>query len=153
MVGTALIKHVVAADERDSAKWVSELLARLDQIGGELKLVVKPRNGVTQEISVDKNLAEAFRRLSNLIQTSEQVSMFSDDPEVSPEQASDVLGISRPMVVQRIKCGDLKARRVGAHHRIRMSDILAFRERESEREAAMAEFSELTDEMTAKYGF
>ena len=78
--------------------------------------------------------------------------MFSDDPEISPETASGILGMSRPMVVQRIKCGDLKASMVGAHHRIKMSDIVAFRKREAERETAMAEFSELTDEMASRRG-
>jgi len=34
-----------------------------------------------------------------------------------------------------------------------MSDILAFRAKEAEREAAMAEFSELTDEMASRHGF
>lgn len=56
------------------------------------------------------------------------------------------------MVVQRIKCGDLKARMVGAHHRIKMSEVLAFGAREAERDAALAEFSELTDEMAMKHG-
>jgi excisionase family DNA binding protein len=56
--------------------------------------------------------------------------------KVTPEQASDLLGISRPTVVQRIKRGELKAHMVGAHHRILMSSLIAFRRREIERAAA-----------------
>jgi excisionase family DNA binding protein len=141
------------ADERVSAKQVSDLLARFNSLGGQVRLVIEPEGEAPQTVTVDKSLAEAFRQLSALVQTGDKVSMFVDDKELSPEDASDLLGFSRPMVVQRIKCGDLKARMVGTHHRIKMSDLLVFREREAEREAALAEFSHLTDAMALKHGF
>jgi excisionase family DNA binding protein len=152
MVAKVVQKHVVVGDERVSAKGVSDLLARLGSRGGQVKLVVELQGQAPRSVAVNKSLAEAFRQLSALIQTGDKVSMFVDDPELSPEEASDLLGISRPMVVQRIKCGDLNARMVGAHHRIKMSDLLAFRERAAEREAALSEFSRLTDDMALKHG-
>ena len=153
MVATSVMRHAVADGERDAAKSVSDLIVLFSRIGGSLKLVVESQDGSPRETLVGQGLAQAFLQLSDLIQSGREVSMFSDDPEISPEMASDLLGISRPMVVQRIKCGDLNARMVGAHHRIKMSDILAFRAKEAEREAAMAEFSELTDEMASRHGF
>lgn len=152
MAASTVTKHVVDDRERTSAKGVFEALARLIARGGRLQLVVEPRGEEAHAIAVGKGLAEAFRDLSSLIQTGGEVSMFVDDPELSPEEASDVLGMSRPMVVQRIKCGDLKARMVGAHHRIKMSELLAFRTREADREVALAEFGELTDELAMKHG-
>jgi len=56
------------------------------------------------------------------------------------------------MVVRRIKLGDLAARKVGSHHRIKISELLAFKLREAEREAALAEFGETTDELAMKHG-
>jgi excisionase family DNA binding protein len=152
MVAKAVQKHVVVGDERVSAKGVSDLLAQLGSLGGQVKLVIERQGQAPRSVAVNKSLAEAFRQLSALIQTGDKVSMFVDDPELSPEEASEVLGMSRPMVVQRIKCGDLNARMVGAHHRLKMSDLLAFRERAADREAALAEFSQLTDEMALKHG-
>lgn len=49
--------------------------------------------------------------------------------EVTPNRAAPILGLSRPLVVRRIASGDLPARKVGAHHRIRLDDLLAFKER------------------------
>lgn len=152
MVASAVTKHVVDDMERTSAKGVADALAHLISRGGQVKLVFEPRGEQSHSVAVGKRLAEAFLDLSSLIQAGGEVSMFADDPEVSPEAASEVLGISRPMVVQRITCGDLKARMVGAHHRIKMSELLAFRAREAEREAALAEFGELTDELAMKHG-
>ena len=155
MVATSLKKHVVASGsaERNSARWVSQVLALLSRSGGRLKLTYEPESGPPQEGYVDRRFALAIQELGELVQAADEISMFANDPEVSPEQASEVLGMSRPMVVQRIKCGDLQARMVGAHHRIKMSDLVAFRDQEAEREAALAEFSDLTDEMAAKHGF
>jgi len=152
VVARTVTKHVVDDRERTSAKGVAEALARLISNGGQVKLVIEPRGEQPRAIALSEKLTEAFHDLSTLIQTGGEVSMFVDDPELSPEEASEVLGISRPMVVQRIKCGDLTARMVGAHHRIRMSALMAFRAREDDRQAALAEFSELTDAMALKHG-
>lgn len=80
-----------------------------------------------------------------------QASPIADDPELSTEEASAVLGMSQSMVVQRIELGDLVARMVGTHHRILKSDLSAFQEREAERAAALAELGESTDQMTTKH--
>lgn len=140
MVATAVKTHLVAPDERLSAKGVSDLLARAGS-RGSVKLVVQPVRGRVETVSISESLLETIRELIGLVQGSEQVGMFADDPDVTPEQASDMLGMSRPTVVQRIKCGDIKARMVGSHHRIRMSDLLAFQRQEAERNSALADIS------------
>jgi excisionase family DNA binding protein len=147
----AAIKHPVKSSERETARQVSQLIARLHRCGGRLKLVVETPEAVQQEVAIDAGLVNVLQSLADLVQGAEEVSMFGDDPELSPEQASEFLGVSRPTVVRRIKCGDLKARMVGAHHRIAMSDLLSFREQEAQRETALAEFSDLTDELVAKH--
>jgi excisionase family DNA binding protein len=137
MAATALKTHVVAPEERSSAKGVLDLLAQASGAGfGEIKLVFENAFGRKSAVVMPDGLVDVIKDLAGLIEGSRQVSLFADDPEVTPEQASDLLGISRPTVVQRIKRGDLKARMVGAHHRIRMSDLIAFRRREMEKETA-----------------
>lgn len=139
MVATALKTHVVAPEERSSAKGLLDLLAEAGGGGiGQVKLVFEPTLGRKSAVVVPDGLVDVIRDLAGLIEGSRQVSLFADDPEVTPEQASDLLGISRPTVVQRIKQGDLNARMVGAHHRIRMSDLIAFRQQETKK--ADAEF-------------
>lgn len=137
MAATALRTHVVAPEERTSAKGLLDLLAGASMAGaGEIKLVFEPARGKKSTVVVPDALIDVIKDLVGLIQGGRQVSLFADDPEVTPEQASDVLGVSRPTVVQRIRRGDLKAHMVGAHHRIRMSDLIEFRRRELEQAAA-----------------
>ena len=95
MTATAVKTHVVAREERASAKAVFDLLARADPLD-VVKLVSEPLRGPATSVPISKSLVAAIRDLSGLIQSGEKVGIFADDPEVSPEQASDMLGLSRP---------------------------------------------------------
>lgn len=139
MAANSLKTHVVAPEERSLAKGLLDLLAKAGGGGvSQVKVVVESALGRNSAVVVPDALVDVIKDLAGLLEGSRQVSLFGDDPEVTPEQASDLLGISRPTVVQRIKQGGLNARMVGAHHRIRMSDLIAFRQREMEK--AEAEF-------------
>jgi len=78
--------------------------------------------------------------------------VLADDAELTPEEAAGVLGISRPLVRQRMDAGLLPFRRVGAHRRVRLADVLALGAREADRRAAMADLAADTEELERKHG-
>lgn len=126
--------HPIASEDRQSAQSILNLLR-----GGSIEsasLVVMRDHGKSETVTIAKSLIEAITDYVTLVQNSRQIGIFSDDPEVSPEQAAELLGMSRPTVIQRIRQGELNARMVGAHHRILMSDVLAFLRKEEERKLA-----------------
>ncbi|MBX2798154.1 MAG: helix-turn-helix domain-containing protein [Myxococcales bacterium] len=47
--------------------------------------------------------------------------------EVTPRQAAELLGVSRPYVMKLLHQGTLAHRRVGAHHRIPLEDVVGHR--------------------------
>lgn len=47
--------------------------------------------------------------------------------EVTPRQAAELLGVSRPYVMKLLHQGALAHRRVGAHHRIPLEDVVGHR--------------------------
>ncbi len=58
--------------------------------------------------------------------------------EMTTTVAADVIGISRPTLVKMIDCGEITARSVGTHRRLRREDVLAVRaaRRDARRSAA-----------------
>ena len=78
-----------------------------------------------------------------------EVALLAQNAEISPEDAATILGISRPVVRRRMDAGDLPFRRIGAHRRLRLSDVLALRLHEAPTRAALAELQADTDDLMA----
>ena len=81
--------------------------------------------------------------------TSEEVALLTDDAEISPEDAAVILGVSRPLVRRRMDIGDLPFRRVGAHRRVRLADVLEIRRKEAPARAALEELRADTADLMA----
>lgn len=63
-------------------------------------------------------------------------------------QAADLLGVSRPTVVALIESGKLPATRTGIHRRLRLSDVLALRERQGiTRREALRDLTQVSEEL------
>lgn len=78
--------------------------------------------------------------------------MLAEDQEVSPTEASAILGISRPLVVLRMDRGDLPFRYVGNHRRALLKDVLALKPRLDARQAAMEALTEDTEYLIETHG-
>lgn len=70
--------------------------------------------------------------------------------ELTTSVAAEQLGISRPTLMKLIRSGELPSHKVGSHHRVKRSDIEAFRRKRLERQAgAFEELRALEDELDA----
>lgn len=57
------------------------------------------------------------------------VSLTSVYVELTTQQAAEILGVSRPFVVTQLEAGKLKFHKVGAHCRIHIKDVMAYKQR------------------------
>jgi len=112
------------------------LYRALDGAGDEVK------------VSVSRETAEWLARIVEARSRGQRVVVTHGRAEVTPAEAAALLGVSRPQVRKFMAEGKLGFRMVGAHHRIPMESVEAFRtwEREQSR-AGMEELSRLQNEL------
>jgi excisionase family DNA binding protein len=67
------------------------------------------------------------------------VTVFESDTELTPNDAADLLHMSRPHLLKFMDGGELTFHRVGTHRRIRMSDLMDFIDRRERAKSAIAQ--------------
>jgi hypothetical protein len=86
------------------------------------------------------------------LRSGERVAVLTEDQELSPTEASTILGISRPLVVLRMDRGDLPFRYVGKHRRASLKDVLALKAKLDPQRAAMEALAEDAQDLHRRYG-
>jgi len=72
------------------------------------------------------------------------VTVLSGEEEITPREAAELLGVSRPFASRLFDEGKIPSRRVGTHRRAFVKDVLAYRERQQA--ARLAALDELAAE-------
>jgi excisionase family DNA binding protein len=57
------------------------------------------------------------------------VTVLSNEEEISPREAAQLLGVSRPFAARLFDEGKIPSRRVGTHRRASVADVLIYRAR------------------------
>lgn len=109
-------------------------------------------DGTEEAFTLPASALPALADLLDRLATADGVTVLADDAEITPEDAAGILGISRPLVRRRMDVGALPFRRVGAHRRIRLADVLALRAREEPVRAALEALAADTEDLERTYG-
>ena len=93
-----------------------------------------PRDGLALPAAALRLLAQILGELAK----GNPVTVLPHDAELSTQQAADLLRVSRPFVIKLIDEGQIPCRKVGLHRRIRLADLLRFKQNnERERDVAL----------------
>ena len=90
--------------------------------------------------------ASAFRALQRVVEAMSHgasIALVPHGKELTTKQAADLLHVSRPFLVRQLLGKEIPFERVGSHRRVRLEDVLAYRERRARARR------KLLDDMTA----
>jgi excisionase family DNA binding protein len=105
-----------------------------------------------ERIEIPESAFEALRIVIDAMADGRSITLVPHDKELTTQEAADILHVSRPHLIKLLDRGDFPFHRVGTHRRIRIEDVLTYRDRrDAERSAALDELTKLSEELPGGY--
>ncbi|WP_454650532.1 hypothetical protein [Bradyrhizobium liaoningense] len=135
----------------DQDRKTAKAFDKLDK-GDRVELRVRRKSGGDQVVRLPPKAAALLETALDHLLQGERVAVLAEDQELSPNDAADILGISRPLVVHRMDVGDLPFRYVGKHRRTKLKDVLALKSRIDTQRAAMEALAGDVENLRRRHG-
>ena len=147
MAAEALSERLPTPDETQKASEAITAMARALTDEGVLK--ISEDDGEVQ-IELPPAVGQLLLDLLAHIARGEMVTFVPYGAELTTQKAADLLNVSRPFLTKLLESGEIQFHRVGSHRRVRVEDMLDYKERrDSERTNALKELQRLGQEYDA----
>jgi excisionase family DNA binding protein len=103
------------------------------------------------QIPLSRELRDALSRFLLAFQPDQSVIVLPAGEELTPSQAAELLGVSRPLIMRAIHAGEIPHRLEGSHHRLLLVDLLAYKNERERRARALRELTEQAQELDMGY--
>ena len=145
---THVLQFVELSDQDRKAAKAFDKLGK----GNRVEVRVRHKSGGDQIVRLPPTAAALLETALGHLLQGERVAVLAEDQELSPNDAADILGISRPLVVHRMDLGHLPFRYVGKHRRTKLKDVLALKSRIDAQRAAMEALAEDGEDLRQRHG-
>lgn len=100
-----------------------------------------------QSIALPETVFYVLERVVEVMARGDSITVVPVGREVTTQQAADLLNVSRQYLVRLLDEGRIRFRKTGKHRRLRIEDVLSFKEnRDKDRRAGLRELSQMTQE-------
>lgn len=138
-----LMERPPTREEIDSAAHAATAIAIAMELDGGLKISSENGEAVKIAPAVGNLIIELLGHVSN----GNMVTLVPVGTMLTTQEAAEMLNISRPFLTKLLLRGDIDFEQVGSHRRIRVDELMRYREDKARRqEAAMIELSRLGQE-------
>jgi excisionase family DNA binding protein len=130
-----------SAAEAMMARNSGQVLAPLAQRRKPLPLRI-PENGHEIPFELPAGAVALLMKILEAMAAGQSVTLIPEHAELTTVQAAEILNVSRPFLIKLLESNAIPFRRVGKHRRIRMEDVMAYKENiDRERESVLDELA------------
>lgn len=148
MMAPADLEHgPVAAPEREHAALVA--LDRLLETASDGTSTLLGPDGA--KVQLPETVVQVLHHVVHAMARDRAVTVVPIDKQLTTQQAADVLNVSRPYLIQLLEEGELPFTKTGTHRRVRLDDVLAYRERRDQERMAALDYLSALGQATGKY--
>jgi excisionase family DNA binding protein len=95
-----------------------------------------------KSIPIPESIYKILLQVIGYMSQGKAVSVIPIMQELTTQQAANILGVSRPFLVDLLGRGEIEFHKTGTHRRIYLKDLMAYREkRDQERKRVLAEMA------------
>jgi excisionase family DNA binding protein len=116
----------------------AQAAAASDALAGGRVMIV-PKRGGAQPIEIPASAASILAEVLDRLRHGQHVRVIPDDEEITTQEAADLLNVSRPYVVGLIDRNEIPSRKVGTRRRLKLADVLMYREIQTARQRGAAD--------------
>jgi len=123
--------YVPSSSERDQLAVVHDFIIEHERAG---KGTIAPRyflagSAAGEQVELPPHVYEVLRQVVKAMKQGLAVTVVPQAHELTTQQVADLLGVSRPTVIKLLEGGQVPFSKAGRHRRVRLEDLLAYRQR------------------------
>jgi excisionase family DNA binding protein len=141
-MNASTIAHLPTPQEIEQAKQSSRTLSKYAN-AERVQLVVRGSNGEADDLILSGHVLQLLLDVLAEIAKGNAISLMPMNQEISTQEAATMLNVSRPFLVGLLEKHEMPFRKVGAHRRVLLQDVLEYKERGDQRR------TEALDQLTA----
>jgi excisionase family DNA binding protein len=125
------VVHLPTPEEMEDAKASSRTLAKYAD-ADRVQMTLRGSNGEADELVLPGHVIQMLLTVLSEMSQGNAISLIPRHQELSTQEAASILNVSRPFLVGLIEQGEIPHHKVGSHRRVRLEDVLTYKERVDE---------------------
>jgi len=143
--------HLPTSAEAEQAKISCRTLSKYADVD-RVQLQLRGSNGESDDLILPGHVLQLLLDVLSEISKGNAISLIPHHQEVSTQEAANLLNVSRPFLVSLVEKGEIPFRKVGAHRRVLLTDVLAYKEKtDGLRTQALNELAALSQDENMGY--